>query len=85
MKTSLCKAATPHRWTAPGNNERRLTVLHPRRRFLSLAAGAAALGEDTKRFIDRHVRPGDKRPAAPSVRRDAGTDQAARLGRKTGA
>jgi hypothetical protein len=27
------------------------------------------LGEDTKRFIDRHVRPGDKRPAAPSVRR----------------
>ena len=43
------------------------------------------LGEDTKRFIDRHVTPGDKRPAAPSVRRDAGTDQAARLGRKTGA
>jgi hypothetical protein len=43
------------------------------------------LGEDTKRFIDRHVGPGDKRPAAPSVRRDTGTDQAARLGRKTGA
>src|SRR5580704_1156130 len=43
------------------------------------------LGEDTKRFIDRHVTPGDKRPAAPSVRRDAGTDQAAWVGRKTGA
>jgi hypothetical protein len=43
------------------------------------------LGEDTKRFIDRHVRPGDKRPAAPSVRRDTGADHAARLGRKTGA
>ena len=43
------------------------------------------LGEDTKRFIDRHVRPGDKRPAAPSVRRATTADQAARLGRKTGA
>src|SRR5580704_2495173 len=38
------------------------------------------LGEDTKRFIDRHVTPGDKRPAAPSVRRD---DHAARVARKT--
>jgi hypothetical protein len=35
------------------------------------------LGEDTKRFIDRHVTPGEKRPAAPSVRRDTG-DQARR-------
>ena len=43
------------------------------------------LGEDTKRFIDRHVTPGDKRPAAPSVRRDTEADQAARLARKTGA
>jgi hypothetical protein len=43
------------------------------------------LGEDTKRFIDRQVRPGDKRPAAPSVRRDTWADQAARLSRKTGA
>ena len=34
------------------------------------------LGEDTKRFIDRHMRPGDKRPPAPSVRREVGTDQA---------
>jgi tripartite-type tricarboxylate transporter receptor subunit TctC len=43
MKTSLRKAATPHRRTALRANERRLTALHPRRRFLSLAAGAAAL------------------------------------------
>jgi hypothetical protein len=27
------------------------------------------LSEDTKRFIDRHVSPGEKRPPAPSVRR----------------
>jgi hypothetical protein len=27
------------------------------------------LGEDTKRFIDRHVTPGEKRPSAASVRR----------------
>jgi hypothetical protein len=40
------------------------------------------LGEDTKRFIDRHVAPGEKRPAAPSVRRDTETYQAHR---KTGA
>jgi hypothetical protein len=32
--------------------------------------------EDTKRFIDRHVTAGDKRPPAPSVRR--GDDQAVR-------
>jgi hypothetical protein len=36
------------------------------------------LGEDTKRFIDRHVRPGEKRPSAPSVRRATGADQPAR-------
>jgi hypothetical protein len=43
------------------------------------------LGEDTKRFIARHVTPGDKRPAAPSVRRDTGADHASRAGaRKTG-
>src|SRR6266478_1119045 len=42
MKTSLRKAATPRRRTALGNNDRRLAVLHPRRRFLSLTAGAAA-------------------------------------------
>ena len=34
------------------------------------------LSEATKRFIDRHVTPGEKRPPAPSVLR--GTDQAAR-------
>jgi hypothetical protein len=27
------------------------------------------LGEDTKRFIDRHVTPGEKRPPTPSLRR----------------
>jgi hypothetical protein len=43
------------------------------------------LGEETKRFIDRHVRPGDKRPPAPSVRRDTEAYQPARVGRKTGA
>ena len=26
------------------------------------------LSADTKRFIDRHVSPGEKRPPAPSVR-----------------
>ena len=34
------------------------------------------LSEDTKRFIDRHVTAGEKRPPAPSVRR--GDDQAIR-------
>jgi hypothetical protein len=29
------------------------------------------LGEDTKRFVDRHITPGEKRPPAPSVRRDS--------------
>ena len=43
MKTSLRKAATPRRRTAPRGNDRRLVGQHPRRRFLSLAAGAAAL------------------------------------------
>jgi hypothetical protein len=42
------------------------------------------LGEDTKRFIDRHVTPGEKRPPAPSLCR--GADHALRVGgRKTGA
>jgi hypothetical protein len=34
------------------------------------------LTDGTKRFIDRHVTPGEKRPPAPSVRR--GVDQAVR-------
>jgi hypothetical protein len=34
------------------------------------------LSEETKRFIDRYVTPGEKRPPAPSVRR--GDDQAIR-------
>jgi tripartite-type tricarboxylate transporter receptor subunit TctC len=43
MKTSLRKAATPRRRTALRANQRRSTSLHPRRRLLSLAAGAVAL------------------------------------------
>ena len=43
MKASVRKAATPRRRTAPRSNERRLVTQHPRRRILSLAAGAAAL------------------------------------------
>ena len=42
------------------------------------------LGEDTKRFIDRHMTPGEKRPPAPSVRRGTGADQGA-WRRKAGA
>jgi hypothetical protein len=42
------------------------------------------LGEDTKRFIDRHVTPGEKRPPATSVRCDTGADQVVRVGRKAG-
>jgi hypothetical protein len=43
--------------------------------------------EGTKRFIDRHVTPGEKRPPAPSVRHDNGTDHqlSSRIGdRKAG-
>src|SRR5712671_6050381 len=43
MKTALRKAATPRRRTAPRSNERWLVTQHPRRRILSLAAGAAVL------------------------------------------
>jgi tripartite-type tricarboxylate transporter receptor subunit TctC len=43
MKTSLCQATTTRRHAAPHGNDRRLIAQHPRRRFLSLAAGAAAL------------------------------------------
>jgi tripartite-type tricarboxylate transporter receptor subunit TctC len=43
MKASVRKAATPRRRTAIRSNERRLVTQHPRRRVLSLAAGAAAL------------------------------------------
>jgi hypothetical protein len=42
------------------------------------------LGEDTKRFIDRHMRPGERRPPAPSVWRGTGSDQGA-WRRKAGA
>jgi hypothetical protein len=38
--------------------------------------GDDTLSEATKRFIDRHVTPGEKRPPAPSVRRES--DQGSR-------
>jgi hypothetical protein len=37
-----------------------------------------SLLEGTKRFIDRYVTPGEKRPPAPSVRRDIGHQAGAR-------
>ena len=43
MKASVRKAATPRRRTAIRNTERRLVTQYPRRRILSLVAGAAAL------------------------------------------
>ena len=43
MKASVRRAATPRHWSAHSGNERRLVTQHPRRRILSLAAGAAAL------------------------------------------
>jgi hypothetical protein len=47
--------------------------------------GDDTLSEATKRFVDRHVSPGEKRPPASSVRRDTGADHALRVGgRKTG-
>ena len=39
------------------------------------------LSEDTKRFIDRHMRPGEKRPPAPSMQRGTEISQAARKAR----
>jgi hypothetical protein len=38
------------------------------------------LSEDTKRFIDRHVSPGEKRPPAASVQRKTDADHALRVG-----
>jgi hypothetical protein len=43
MKTSLRKAAKPRRHVALRGNDRRLVTQHPRRRILTLAAGAAVL------------------------------------------
>jgi len=43
MKASVRKTATPRRRTAPRGNERRSVTRLPRRRVLSLAAGAVAL------------------------------------------
>jgi hypothetical protein len=43
------------------------------------------LGEDTKRFIDQHMVSAERRPPAPSVRRDAAAEHAPRFsGRKPG-
>ena len=49
MEASFRKAATPRYRTAPRSNERRLVTQHPRRRILSLAAGAAALDRRARR------------------------------------
>ena len=43
MKAVVCKTARVQHRPAPRSNERRLVTQHPRRRILSLAAGAAAL------------------------------------------
>src|SRR5215467_4460636 len=43
MRTAVRKSETPRSRSAPRGNERRLVTQHPRRRVLSLAAGAAAL------------------------------------------
>ena len=43
MKAAVRKAATPSRHSTIRNTQRRLVTQHPRRRVLSLAAGAAAL------------------------------------------
>src|SRR6516164_7215972 len=43
MKSSLRQAVTPWCRAAPRGNDRRLATQHPRRQFLSLATGAAAL------------------------------------------
>jgi hypothetical protein len=40
-----------------------------------------SLLEGTRRFIDRHVTPGEKRPPAPSVRRETGIAEAVRRNR----
>jgi tripartite-type tricarboxylate transporter receptor subunit TctC len=43
MKIAIRKSEKPRHQSAPRGNERRLVTQHPRRRILSLAAGAAAL------------------------------------------
>src|SRR5262249_36503276 len=43
VKASVRKSETPRRRSAHRGNERRLVTQHPRRRFLSLAAGAVSL------------------------------------------
>ena len=43
MEAVVRKTARVQHWSVPRNNERRLLTQHPRRRVLSLSAGAAAL------------------------------------------
>jgi tripartite-type tricarboxylate transporter receptor subunit TctC len=43
MSTAVHKSKKPRRQSAPRGNERRLATQHPRRRVLSLVAGAAAI------------------------------------------
>jgi tripartite-type tricarboxylate transporter receptor subunit TctC len=43
MRTTVRKSQAPSRWLPRRGNERRLVTQHPRRQFLHLAAGAAAL------------------------------------------
>ena len=70
MKASVRKAATPRRRTAIRNTERRLVTQHPRRRILSLAAGAAALPAISR--IARAQRPYPSRPVRIIVGYPAG-------------
>jgi tripartite-type tricarboxylate transporter receptor subunit TctC len=78
MKASLLKSATPHRQSAPRGNDRRLVTQHPRRRILSLAAGAATL-PTVSRFAWAQAYP--SRPVRIVVGLPAGgaTDITARL------
>ena len=70
MKLSIRKAVTPSRRSAPRVNERRLVTQHPRRRILSLAAGAAALPAISR--IARAQRPYPSRPVRIIVGAPAG-------------
>ena len=70
MNASVRKAATPRRRTAIRNTERRLVTQHPRRRILSLAAGAAALSAVSR--IAQAQRPYPSRPVRIIVGYPAG-------------
>jgi tripartite-type tricarboxylate transporter receptor subunit TctC len=78
MKTSVRKAATPRRRTAIRNAERRLITQHPRRRILSLAAGAAALPA-VSRFASAQAYPTRPVRIVVSTAAGGGDDVVARL------